>query len=151
MSLGVGRVLTVSVMALAGAVMLAAAAQAQCKRQSFLTVVDEAAAKLRSLNQENKPAFQSRLRALKERRGWDHATFLKKAKPFVRDEQISAYDTQSQRLLVKISQLGDAGGAASEPDCAMLSTLREAMAQMVDIQTKKWAYMFARVDAALKR
>ncbi len=55
---------------LVGGARLAAA----CKRADFEAVVDEAAAVLRDLNLKNKPAFQDKLRQLKDKRGWSRRT-----------------------------------------------------------------------------
>src|SRR4051794_30208119 len=59
---------------------------ASCTKEEFESVVEDAAAKLRDLNNENRPAFQEKLRELKDKRKWTHDEFIEKAKPFVRDD-----------------------------------------------------------------
>jgi hypothetical protein len=114
-------------------------------------VVDDAAGALRDLNLENKPAFQEKLRHLKEKRGWSHEAFLKEAAPFVRDDKIAVFDQESERLLTDISTLGQEGADAPTPDCALLADLKSRMQTLVSTQTEKWTYMFQKLDAALQQ
>lgn len=120
-----------------------------CAKADFEAVVDEAAGALRDLNMQNKPAFQEKLRQLKDKRGWSHDAFLKEAAPFVRDDKIAVYDQDSERLLTDISTLGQEGADAPTPDCALLAGLKARMQTLVTTQTAKWAYMFQKLDAAL--
>jgi hypothetical protein len=122
---------------------------AVCAKADFEAVVDDAAGALRDLNMQNKPAFQEKLRQLKEKRGWSHDAFLKEAAPFVRDDKIAVYDQESERLLADISTLGQEGADAATPDCALLSDLKARMKTLVDTQTEKWTYMSSKLDAAL--
>lgn len=126
-----------------------AAAPAQCAKADFEAVVDEAAAALRDLTFKNKPAFQEKLRVLKEKRGWTHDQFLKEAAPFVRDDKIAVFDQDSERLLSDISTQGQEGAEAKTPDCALLLELRARMNVLVKTQSAKWSYMFQKLDAAL--
>jgi hypothetical protein len=120
-----------------------------CAKADFEAVVDDAAGALRDLNLQNKPAFQEKLRHLKDKRGWSHDAFLKEAAPFVRDDKIAVYDQDSERLLTDISTLGQEGADAPTPDCALLADLKTRMQTLVDTQTAKWTYMFSKLDAAL--
>ena len=120
-----------------------------CAKADFEAVVDDAAGALRDLNMQNKPAFQEKLRQLKDKRGWSHDAFLKEAAPFVRDDKIAGFDQDSERLLTDISTLGQEGADAATPDCALLADLKARMQTLVDTQTAKWTYMFAKLDAAL--
>ncbi len=120
-----------------------------CAKADFEAVVDDAAGALRDLNLQNKPAFQEKLRQLKDKRGWSHDAFLKEAAPFVRDDKIAVYDQDSERLLTDISTLGQEGADAPTPDCALLADLKTRMQTLVDTQTAKWTYMFSKLDAAL--
>ena len=113
-----------------------------CAKADFEAVVDEAAGSLRDLNMQNKPAFQEKLRQLKDKRGWSHDEFLKEAAPFVRDDKIAVFDQESEQLLNDISTLGQEGADAATPDCALLVELRSRMKTLVDTQTAKWTYMF---------
>lgn len=126
-------------------------AQAACAKADFEAVVDEAAGLLRDLNLKNKPAFQDKLRLLKERRGWTHEVFLKEAAPFVRDDQIAALDKASEDLLAKISSMGQEGAEAKSLDCGLLAKLRGFMGELVGSQTAKWTYMFGKIDKELAK
>lgn len=126
----------------------AAAGQA-CAKSDFETVVDRTAAALRDLTVKNKPAFQDKLRRLKEHRGWSQDQFMKEAAPFVRDDKIAVYDQDSERLLDDISSLGQEGAEAQTPDCELLKQLQSQMKLLVDTQNAKWGYMFEKLDAAL--
>jgi hypothetical protein len=128
-----------------------AARAADCAKADFEAVVDEAAAALRDLNVKNKPAFQEKLRGLKDKRGWSHDQFMKEAAPFVRDEQIAIYDQQSDSLLNEISSLGEEGSAAAAPDCGLLIELKARMKVLVETQTAKWTYMFGKIDGELSK
>ena len=120
-----------------------------CAKADFEAVVDEAAGSLRDLNMQNKPAFQEKLRQLKDKRGWSHDEFLKEAAPFVRDDKIAVFDQQSEQLLNDISTLGQEGADAATPDCSLLIDLKSRMQTLVEAQTAKWTYMFEKLDAAL--
>ena len=121
----------------------------QCTKDEFEDVVDEAAAALRDLNAKNKPAFQEKLRKLKDKRGWSHDQFMTEAAPYVRDDKIAVFDQESEQLLNDISSLGQEGADAKTPDCALLHELRARMKVLVDTQTAKWTYMFEKLNAAL--
>lgn len=138
--------LTVSV-----SVAYAGAGPAVCAKSDFEAVVEEAAGALRDLNQKNKPTFQEKLRALKEKRGWSHDQFMKEAAPFVRDEKIEVFDKSTDTLLSAISALGQEGASAASPDCALLLQLRARMKSLVETQAEKWAYMFDKIGAELSR
>ena len=127
----------------------AAPAPEQCAKAEFEDVVDDAAAALRDLNAKNKPAFQEKLRQLKDKRGWTTDEFLKQAAPFVRDDKIAVFDQDSERLLSDISAQGQEGAEAQTPDCALLLELRARMKVLVETQSAKWTYMFQKLDAAL--
>ena len=127
----------------------AVAEPAACAKTDFENVVDEAAGALRDLNQAKKPAFQDKLRQLKDKRGWSHDQFMKEAAPFVRDDQIAVYDQKSDELLTSISELGQEGSVAKTPDCALLAELRARMKVLVETQTAKWSYMFGKIEGEL--
>lgn len=130
---------------------LAPASAVECARADFEAVVDEAAAALRDLNLKNRPAFQEKLRGLKDKRGWSHDEFLREAVPFVKDDKIEVYDQSSAELLDAISSMGQEGAEAATPDCALLEDLRGRMAELVAIQTEKWTYMFGKLEAEMAK
>lgn len=123
-----------------------APATTTCAKSEFESAVDSAAEALRDLNNKNRPEFQSKLRQLKDKRGWSNDQFMKEAAPFVKDDQISVYDDKSNELLASISSMGQEGANAKEPDCAVLSELRNLMTVLIETQGAKWAYMFKKLD-----
>jgi hypothetical protein len=124
----------------------AAASPATCTKTEFESAVDHAAESLRDLNNKNRPEFQSKLRKLKEKRGWNDNQFLKEAAPFVKDDQITVFDDKSNELLASISSMGQEGANAKEPDCAVLTELRNLMTVLIETQGSKWGYMFKKLD-----
>lgn len=123
-----------------------------CVRADFEAVVDSSAGALRDLNLQNKPAFQDKLRLLREKRGWSHDEFMVKAAPFVQDDRIAGLDQQSSDLLGRITAMGQEGtGGAKAPDCALLEELHGHMKALIEAQQAKWAYMFGKLDAELTK
>ena len=146
---GGGRILIVAAMvALAGANGTVVASAATCTRDDFANVVEQASDTLRTLNADNTPKFQAKLRALKDRRKWSHDQFMKEAAPFVQDDKIQVLDEQTATLLNKIQGLGE-GGGGREPDCALLAILQTHMHALVETTQAKWSYMNTKIDAAL--
>jgi hypothetical protein len=127
----------------------AAAATGTCSKTDFETVVDQSAAALRDLNLQNRPRFQEKLRALRDKKSWSQDQFLKEAVPYVKDDQIDAFDRKTSELLTKITSMGDEGSASATPDCNLYQGLRANMSELVDTQNAKWTYMFRKIDAAL--
>jgi hypothetical protein len=122
-----------------------------CTKADFEAVVEGAAAALRDLNDTNKPAFQDKLRELKEKRGWSHDQFLNEAAPFVKDDKIDIWDDESSELLSRITQMGQEGSESKTPDCTLLAELKSQMSALVAAQSAKWAYMFQKLDNALSK
>lgn len=129
----------------------AVAVPASCSKADFESVVDEAGAALRDLNATNKPAFQDKLRLLKEKRGWTTDQFLSEAAPFVKDERIEVWDESSNELVEKIASMGQEGSASTTPDCALLAELRGYLKTLVETQTEKWTYMFGKIESELAK
>ena len=127
-----------------------AAAAELCPRADFEAVVDGAGDTLRTLTQTNSPAFQAKLRALKDKRGWTHEQFLAEGARFVKDDKIAAFDDQAGTLLARINS-GSDGGTGTATDCTLLAAMKADMATLVAIQSDKWTYMFATVDAELAK
>ena len=128
-----------------------ALAETPCSKTDFEAVVDEAAAALRSLNHQNTPQFQARLRQLKDKRGWSHEQFLLEASPFVRDEAIAAFDQKSEDFLARITQGGQSQVTATALNCGLLVELRGALAALVETQKAKWTYMFEKINGELRK
>ena len=129
----------------------ATAQGAACTRMQFEAAVSDAAGALRDLNAKNRPPFQQKLRALKDKRGWTHDQFLKEATPLVQDAKIAQYDKESGVFLEKIQTMGAEGASAQTPDCARLGDVETHMQSLVAIQQAKWKYMIERVDQELAR
>jgi transcriptional regulator with XRE-family HTH domain len=146
-----GLVVAAMLCASAGCAGVALAQAPGCSKADFEAVVDEAAANLRELSRQNTPQFQAKLRHLREKRGWSQEQFLKEAAPFVRDDQIAAYDQKSEEFLARITSGGQAQSTTAAPDCALLAELRNAMKALVETQKAKWTYMFAKLDKELSK
>jgi hypothetical protein len=121
-----------------------------CSRAAFEAVVAQAADKLRTLTQQHSPVFQGKLRALKDKRGWSHEQFMAEGARFVQDDKIADYEEKSSQLLDRINNASGGSGAAAA-DCQRLGDLRATMTSLVDIQTAKWTYMNATIDAELAK
>ncbi len=134
-----------------GVALRADEAPTTCAKEDFETVVETAAGSLRDLNNQNRPMFQEKLRALKDKRNWSHDEFIDKAKPFVKDDKTAVYDQTTDELLSAIASMGQEGAAAAAPDCALLLDLRARMKMLVDTQSAKWSYMFEKLDAELAK
>lgn len=112
--------------------------------------MDEAGSTLRKINGRQKPEFQAKLRALREKRKWSDEEFRTKALPYVQDETITEFDDRIRQSLFEITNLGttdEEPGAA--PDCSLLEELRASLSNLVSSLEAKWAHMFAKIDKAL--
>ena len=148
-----GGLIGAAILAMAAGKSLAQSAPApqSCPRAEFEAVVDDAAEALRNLTQKNSPAFQAKLRQLKDKRGWSHEQFLAGGARFVRDDKIAEFDDKSDGLLARINGAGNEAGGTSASDCRRLADLRANMGALVEIQNAKWAYMFGNIDAELAK
>jgi len=122
-----------------------------CTRMQFEAAVSDAAGALRDLNAQNRPSFQEKLRALKDKRGWTHDQFLREATPLVQDAKIALFDKESSEYLEKIQSMGAEGATAKEPDCTRLTDVKTHMQSLVASQQAKWTYMLQRVDQELAK
>ena len=125
--------------------MLSTGHAASCTREDFAQAVDQAGAALRQLNADNAPRLRSKMRALKDARGWPDAGFEEQAMGAVQDERMAALDLQANDLLAKIDTLGtiDLG---KEPDCAKLQELAAASLELQATVKAKAAYTLAKLD-----
>jgi len=125
--------------------MLSTGHAASCAREDFAQAVDQAGAALRQLNADNAPRLRSKMRALKDARGWPDAGFEEQAMGAVQDERTAALDLQANDLLAKIDTLGtiDLG---KEPDCAKLQELAAASLELQATVKAKAAYTLAKLD-----
>jgi hypothetical protein len=139
------------------------ASAGDCGREAFAAVVGEAGAALTAMNEAHKQGFQAKLSALRSRNGWSDGDYAVKAAPFVRDDRIAAFDAKIQTLLAKVPELGAAApevaalagampGVTESPSkrCEMLDKLRGLMAELIENNRAKWAYMTGKIDGALE-
>ena len=140
----------VLMLAVAGASRTAVAEPA-CSKADFEVVVDEAAAALRTLNLQNSPQFQAKLRQLKDKRGWSHEQFLVEAAPFVRDDAIAGFDQKSEDFLARITHGGQSQATAAALNCGLLVELRGSLASLLQTQKAKWTYMFEKINVELAK
>lgn len=124
-------------------------AQQQCLRAEFEAVVDEAGDALRRSNGSKKPLFQSKLRQLREKKGWSDLEFRERALPFVQDPEITKYDDRIRERLFEITQLGSDDDGSASADCTLLQDLKGTLEDLVATLEEKWTYMFAKIDRAL--
>ena len=119
----------------------AAAAQApQCSKAYFEAVVDDGELC------GHLPPFQGKLRQLKAKRGWSDDQL--KRPSLVRDDKIAGFDQRSEEFLLRIA----AANPARRPrQTALLAELRAVMQSLVETQKAKWAYMFEKIEAELRR
>ena len=137
-------------LALLGAVPLSAQQAGACAKADFEAVVKEAGAALADLNAKNRPAFQGKLRELRDKRKWTNEQFLKEAEPLVRDETIAGYDKTSAELVARITGAGQVEAPAAV-DCARLADLRGALKTLIETQQAKWTHMFAKIENELAK
>jgi hypothetical protein len=128
-----------------------AAAAETCARADFEAVVGGASTTLRDMTSRNTPSFQEKLRQLKDKRGWTYEQFVKEAAPLVADETIADFDAKSADYLNRINTMGGEASGSGAPDCRLLGTLRDNMSALVDTQTRKWTYMFGKLEAELAK
>lgn len=122
-----------------------------CGKADFEAVVSSASATLRDMTASNTPAFQEKLRALKEKRGWSYDQFVTEAAPLVTDDKIAAFDAASLEYLNRINSLGNGAADTAKPDCKLLDRLKAEMSALVDTQTQKWTYMFGKLEAEMAK
>jgi len=137
-------------LALLGAVPLAAQQAGACAKADFEAVVKEAGAALDGLTRKNTAAFQAKLGELKDKRKWTNEQYLKEAEPLVRDEAILGFDKKSQELVGRITGAGQAEAPAAD-DCARLAGLRADLKTLIETQQGKWTHMFAKIEKELAK
>jgi len=148
------RIVTAAVLlavALAPDTHAAGTTPAACTRADFEAVVDSAAEALRTLTQKNSPAFQAKLRELKDKRGWSNEQFMAQGTRFVQDDRIAEFEDKSGNLLARINGTASDAGPEKAIDCSQLPPLKANMAALVEIQTAKWTYMFTNIETELAK
>ncbi len=133
---------------LAAGALVGPAAAEPCTHETLRRVVDEAGARLRLLTAETQPKLQSRLRQLKEKRGWTGGDGDEKAAALMADDRTAELDTTAARLLSRIDALSESA-EASAPDCARVAELEAAAAELQATVRAKSLHIQARLDAAI--
>jgi hypothetical protein len=119
-----------------------------CTERQVAEAVDKSGAALRSINAEQMPKLQARMRQLKEKRGWSDAEYQEKAYAALQDKKVTAFDEQSNDLLARIDGLG-AIVPKTEADCEKVAELTASSLELQATMRAKTAYMTQRIDALL--
>lgn len=119
-----------------------------CNAEDFGNAVDEAGARLRAFNAEASPKLQSKLMALKDRKGWTGGDAEDKVHNYLHDERLEALDQQANELLINIDALGRPPENAP-PDCSKLDELRAASSELLTVMRTKSTYMIAKIDGEI--
>ncbi len=121
---------------------------ANCTREDFAKVVNDAGAALRKLNAENGPRLQAKMRQLKIKMGWPEVGFEEKALQALQDERLAALDTEANERLARIDALGTIAPSGG-PDCARLEELSATSLELQATVKAKTSYMLMRLDQML--
>ena len=125
----------------------AARVEAQtCTSEQFAATVDKAGANLRRITSESAPALQSRMRRLKELRGWSETDYEEKAYALLGDQRIADFDTQMSDLVQRMDTLG-ANQPGEAPDCSRVPELEAAGLELQATVKARTAFMIQRLDA----
>jgi hypothetical protein len=136
-------------LALLGAVPLAAQQAGACAKVDFEAAVKEGGAALDELTKKSTAVFQAKLGELKDKRKWSKEQYLKEAEPLVRDEAIAGFDKKSQELVARITGAGQPETPGA--DCARLTGLRADLKTLIETQQAKWTHMFAKIEKELAK
>jgi hypothetical protein len=127
---------------------IAAAAAETCAPETFGAAVDAAAASLRGYNAEAQPRLKQKLAALKDKRGWDDASYEEKSRELLHDGRTASLDTRADELLTKIDTLGRPE-PGTIPACADLSELKASGEELLAVMHEKTAYLDAKIEREL--
>lgn len=119
-----------------------------CTRETLRRVVDETGARLRVLTAETQPKLQTKIRQLKEKRGWTGADGDDKAAAVMSDDRTADFDRKSAGLISRIDSLAEVGEGATL-DCSKLGELEAASAELQATIRAKSQHMQARLDEAI--
>jgi hypothetical protein len=124
------------------------ACAASCTKEDFARAVDQAGAALRKLNADNTPRVQTKMRQLKEAKGWPDAGFEEKAYDALQDERTASLDAQANELLAKLDALGSVD-PSGDADCTKLQELTATGLELQATVKAKAAYTLAKLDQML--
>lgn len=121
---------------------------AACAPADLARAVDRAGAALRSVNAESMPLVQSKMRQLRDSKGWTRADWESDAMAMVSDERLAQLDVQASELLDRIDQLSKTRGE-SGVSCASITEIESTGIELVATLRAKTSHMIARWDAAI--
>jgi hypothetical protein len=127
---------------------IAAASAQTCTPETFGAAVDAAAAALRGYNAEAQPRLKQKLTALKDKKGWDDASYEVKSREILHDGRTAALDQRADELLTKIDTLGRPEPGTT-PACGDLSELKASGEELLSVMHEKTAYLDAKIEREL--
>ena len=116
-----------------------------CTAKDFADAVDKSGAELRALNLQFQPKLKQRLQRFKEAKKLTDANYEDIALDQIQDAKLNDLDAQSGSLILKIDTMGRVTDEAA-PDCAKLSDIKAASAELQVIIAAKSDYMLTRLD-----
>ena len=116
-----------------------------CTAKDFADAVDKSGAELRALNLQFQPKLKERLQRFKEAKKLSDANYEDIALDQIQDAKLNDLDAQSGALILKIDTMGRVADEAT-PDCAKLSDIKAASAELQVVIAAKSDYMLARLD-----
>jgi hypothetical protein len=125
-----------------------AAEAASCSKEDFAKAVDLAGVSLRKVSAESMPRIQSKMRQLKDKRGWPDQGFEERAFTALQDERIAQFDAQANDLLSRLDSLGSFT-PSTEADCARLEELNATSLELLATVKAKAAYSISKLDQML--
>lgn len=116
-----------------------------CTAKDFADAVDKSGAELRAFNLQFQPKLKERLQRFKEAKKLNDANYEDVALDQIQDAKLSDLDAQSGALILKIDTMGRVTDEAA-PDCAKLSDIKAASAELQVVIAAKSEYMLSRLD-----
>ena len=131
---------------LAGFAIAAPASQTlACTAKDFADAVDKSGAELRAFNLQFQPKLKERLQRFKQAKKLSDANYEDVALDQIQDAKLADLDAQSGALILKIDTMGRVTDEAA-PDCAKLSDIKAASAELQVVIAAKSEYMLSRLD-----
>jgi len=121
---------------------------ATCTADDFAAAVDRSGAALRAFNAKALPKLKTKLKQLKDRKGWEDAGYEEKALASIRDKRTAKLDQDAEDLILKIDTLGRPP-AEGPLDCAKLTELEAAGLELLAVMKAKSALTLSKLDAAI--
>lgn len=139
---------TLAIAAALACVLAPSLARAQtCTRAQLAEAVDKTGASLRKVTTETAPQLQSRMRQLKERKGWSDADYEEQAVALISDKRLADLDQQASDLVARIDALGTPKG--DDVNCATIAELEATGAELIATVRTKASYAIGKLDQAL--